>query len=50
MTPELLAQVAETYRVATPPRHKAIALAFDVSDRTAQRYIAHAREGGLIDA
>ncbi len=49
MTDEMLTRIAETYRTAAPPRHEAIAVAFDVSDRTAQRYIAHARQAGLID-
>ena len=43
-----LHKVAETYRAATPPKHEAIALAFDVSPRTAQRYIEKAREAGLL--
>jgi hypothetical protein len=49
MTDEMLARIAETYATATPPRHEAIAVVFDVSPRTAQRYIAHARQAGLIN-
>jgi hypothetical protein len=43
-----LRTVAEMYAAANPPKHEAIALAFDVSPRTAQRYIEKAREAELL--
>jgi hypothetical protein len=49
MTPDVLKEVAELYRTAPMPRHEAIAAAFDVDPRTAQRYIQKARQAGLID-
>ncbi|MGE5693991.1 MAG: hypothetical protein ACM4D3_01800 [Candidatus Sericytochromatia bacterium] len=45
---ELLEKVAVTYRAASVPKHEAVAWAFDVSERTAQRYIAAAKRKGLI--
>ena len=48
LTKGQLRTVAETYKAANPPKHEAVALAFDVSDRTAQRYIEKAREAGLL--
>jgi hypothetical protein len=48
MTDDLLAKVAETYKASSPPKHEAIALAFDVKPRTAQRYIEKAREACLL--
>lgn len=50
MTDELLMRVAEIHGAATPPKHEAIALAFDTSPRSAQRWIAEAKRRGLIDA
>ncbi len=43
-----LRTVAETYAAANPPKHEAVARAFIVSPRTAQRYIEKAREAGLL--
>ncbi len=48
LTTGQLRQVAEMYRTAIPPKHEAIALAFDVQPRQAQRYIEKAREAGLL--
>src|SRR5277367_3836752 len=39
MSDEDLRRVAETYQAADPPKHMAIAKAFTVTERTAQRYI-----------
>jgi hypothetical protein len=49
MTDELLAQVAEMYLAAPPPKHEAIARAFPTSPRSAQRWIAEAKRRGLIN-
>jgi hypothetical protein len=49
LTDDLLTKVAVTYRAAGVPKHEAIARAFDVSGRTAQRWIAEAKARGLID-
>jgi hypothetical protein len=48
LTPDLLKQVAELYETAPPPKHQAIALAFGVNPRTAQKYIERARAAGLL--
>jgi len=48
LTEQQLRQIAETYTAADPPKHEAIARAFGVSPRTAQRYIEKAREAGLL--
>jgi hypothetical protein len=48
MTNEHLRRVAETYKAASPAKHEAVARAFDVSPRTAQRYIEKARDAGLL--
>lgn len=48
VTAELLRKVAETYKNADPPKHEAIAIAFEVEPRTAQRYIEKAREARLL--
>lgn len=49
MTDELLQQVADTYLAATKARTEAVARAFAVSYRTAQRYIEKAREAGVLE-
>lgn len=49
MTDEHLQRVADTYAAATAARTEAVARAFAVSYRTAQRYIEKAREKGLLD-
>jgi hypothetical protein len=51
VTPEFLQQVAELHNAtAVDERIEAVCDAFDVSERTAFRYIAQAKERGLIDA
>jgi hypothetical protein len=49
LTDDLLTKVAVTYRAAGTPKHEAIARAFDVSGRTALRWVAEAKARGLID-
>jgi hypothetical protein len=50
ITPEFLAQVAEAYTKAPDgERNSAVAATFHKDERTAFRYIAAAREKGLID-
>jgi hypothetical protein len=50
VTPEFLTRVAEIYSAAAAGgRIEAIRAAFDVSERQALRYIAVAKEKGLID-
>jgi hypothetical protein len=45
----LLRKTAQAYEAATEPfKHKAVAKTFDVSDRTAQRYIEKARDAGFL--
>jgi hypothetical protein len=48
MTDDHLQTVADTYQAAGSARTEAVARAFAVSYRTAQRYIEKAREAGLI--
>ncbi|WP_156737743.1 hypothetical protein [Mycobacterium sp. E735] len=48
MTDDLLRNVASTYKAVTSARTEAVARAFNVSHRTAQRYIEKAREAGLL--
>lgn len=48
MSDEDLHRVAETYQAADPPKHMAIAKAFFVTPRTAQRYIEKAREADFL--
>jgi hypothetical protein len=48
MSDEELRRVAEMYQGADPPKHMAIAKAFIVTPRTAQRYIEKAREAGFL--
>lgn len=49
MTPEHHQRVADIYNAATSARTEAVARAFAVSFRTAQRYIEKAREAGALD-
>ncbi|MBV5244192.1 hypothetical protein KUF57_11660 [Mycolicibacterium sp. PAM1] len=49
MTPEHHQRVADIYNAATSARTEAVARAFTVSYRTAQRYIEKAREADLLD-
>lgn len=50
MQPDRLREVAKIYKKApSGGRHSAIATAFGVSERQAWRYIAQAKEKGLID-
>ena len=48
MSDEQLRRVAEIYQAADPPKHEAVARAFTVEPRTAQRYIEKAREAGFL--
>lgn len=48
MTDELLQKVADTHNSAAGARIEAVARAFGVSPRTAQRYIEKARDAGLL--
>jgi len=50
VTPDLLARVAEVYVAASGNRLEVIQKAFEVSERTAARYVTRAREAGLLDA
>jgi hypothetical protein len=49
MTDDLLMRVAEVHRAATPPRRKAVEVAFDTSERSAARWIAEAKRRGFLD-
>jgi hypothetical protein len=49
VTPELLGKVAEVYRDNPERPAESVELAFGVSARTAFRYIAEARERGLLE-
>jgi hypothetical protein len=49
ITPEFLQHVAETHTAASGAKVAAVADAFGVDKRTAHRYIAAAREKGLIE-
>ncbi|MFA7511120.1 MAG: hypothetical protein WCZ29_11625 [Mycolicibacterium vanbaalenii] len=49
MTDDHHQRVADTYRAATTARTEAVARAFAVSYRTAQRYIEKARQEGFIN-
>ena len=48
MTDDFLQIVVDTYYAASSARTEAVARAFGVSPRTAQRYIEKARETGLL--
>jgi hypothetical protein len=48
VTDDLLRQTADTYNAVSSARTEAVARAFGVSPRTAQRYIEKAREAGLL--
>jgi hypothetical protein len=48
MTDEHLQKVADTYSAVNSARTEAVARAFGVSYRTAQRYIERAREAGVL--
>jgi hypothetical protein len=52
MSDELLARVADTVNAAPEgsAKHETVAIAFSVSPRTAQRFIAKAREAGYLPA
>lgn len=49
LTPERMAKVAEVYRTAEGNKLAAIQAEFEVSERTAARYVTAARETGLLD-
>ncbi|MGA5543516.1 hypothetical protein ACPCIR_16805 [Mycobacterium sp. NPDC051198] len=49
LTPELLQRIAEIHRSVPTARVDAVMAAFGVSERQAKRYIAAAREKGMIE-
>jgi hypothetical protein len=49
LTPDRMAQVAEVYRSTEGNKLDAIGAELGVSERTAARYVAAAREAGLLD-
>jgi hypothetical protein len=49
LTPERKAKVAEIYRSTEGNKLEAIGAEFGVSERTAARYVAAAREAGMLD-
>jgi len=49
ITRQFLERVAAVYRDAEAPRLDAVAVEFDCSERSAARYVAKAREAGLLD-